>query len=208
MSNDALRFTVENGIITAIYEFDDGRWEFDRPDHDETWSWQNGQASQTKFDDGVWKTTTYADADGDGVFFRSGVTYGTPPAVTSVSPLGGHDSDDRGTDNDPWETHGHSDGDDEIVLHGAAATQGGLGADRFMVREAGHHEIGDFEARHDRIVFDTGMGLQSFEQLLSYVTGADYDGRDFTVHFGEQVSLTLAGVNPANLAASDFEVLS
>lgn len=208
MSNDALRFTVENGIITAIHELDDGRWEIERPDHDETWTWQDGQASQTRFDDGAWKTTTYADADGDGVFFRSGVTYGTPPSVTQGYPSGGHDDDIYGMDEGFRESHGHSDGDDEIALHGGTATQGGLGADRFMLREAGHHEIGDFEAHHDRIVFDTGLGLQSFEQLLRFVTGADYDGQDFTVHFGEQVSLTLVGVNPANLAASDFEVLS
>jgi hypothetical protein len=208
MSNDALRFTVENGTITAIHEFDDGRWEIERPDHDETWAWQNGQASKSEFDHGVWKTTTYADADGDGVFFRSGVTYGTPPTVTSVPTLEGHDGDAHDRDEGFRENHGHSDGDDEIALYGGAATQGGLGADRFMVREAGHHEIGDFEAHHDRIVFDTGLGLQSFEQLLGFVTGADYDGQNFTVHFGEHVSLRLVGVNPANLAASDFEVLS
>jgi hypothetical protein len=328
MSNDALRFTVENGNITAVYEFDDGQWKFDGPDHGETWTWSTGGVTKREFDDGVWKTSTYLDSDGDGLFFKSAETadaydFGngadTAVGVQTASDYGnssdddhsvGHAADDDGHEtyqgdnvgltsgatfsgaekyrfdiqdgrvvlayenehgtwrsesNDPgtsyqiegadvlkieakhygqevtryadsdgdglyvklheqWvgavsnaETpqitsalsHVHSDGDDMIAVRGNAAAVGGAGADQFVIREGAHLEVSDFAANHhDRIIFDTGLGLQSFEQLLSFVTRTEYDGQKLVVSFGEHASLTLVGVNPASLSAGDFEVLS
>ncbi len=311
MSSDALRFTVENGNITAVYEFDDGYWKFDGPDHGETWTWSASSVTKREFDDGVWKTSTYTDSDSDGIFLKATETanahaddsndddhsddrddddghetyQGDAIGLTSGAAFSGaekyrfdiqgdsvllayenehgtwrSETNDAGTSyqvdgadvlkieakrygqevtryadsdgdglyvklHEQWvgaatETnvatpqittplsHIHSDGDDMIAVRGNAAAVGGAGADCFVIREGAHLEVNDFAVHHDRIIFDTGLGLSSFEQLLSFVTRADYDGQKLVVSFGEQVSLTLVGVNPASLSAGDFEVLS
>ena len=311
MSNDAMRFTVEDGQITAIYKLDDHGWEFKYPDQNERWTSSNGQVTAAERDDGVTKMKVYTDADGDGVYFKTQETYlavqpGTQSQPSGTAEIDHHDASvqttgvvqlpgaglaqaqekygftlqgdsvaaayeiehgvqqvkrldgnetyqrdgsdvlkieskhngqelTRYTDTDgnglyvkvseqwvgadqtrgpaPQITHAlsftGSDLDDDLALTASGSAIGGQGADRFVFRELGHVEIGDFDHGHgDKIVFDTGLGLTSLEQLKSYITDARYDGHTFEVDFGDQVSLKLVGIDPSQLAADDIVILS
>ena len=86
----------------------------------------------------------------------------------------------------------------------------GHGADDFIIREAAHLRIADFNSLddHDSLVFDTGLGLTSIAQLASFVTDLHHDGQDFIVHFGDDVSITLVGVQPDQISWDDVSVMS
>ncbi len=141
--------------------------------------------------------TVYADADGDGTYFR-------------VSEQWALDSPEDG----PFRFEGRlvyspTDDDDHVGVRGGEDCHGGQGADDFVIREAAHLRIGDFNSSEDNlIIFDTGLGLTSIAQLASFVTDAQHDGQDFIVYFGDDVSITLVGVQPDQISWDDVSVLS
>lgn len=140
--------------------------------------------------------TVYKDADGDGTYHRISEQWapdsaGSPFKITDrlvFSPT-----------NDK----------DKIAVRGGEDCHGGGGSDDFVIREIAHLRIGDFSASEsDKVVFDTGFGLASKEQLASYVTESHHDGQDFIVSFGPSVSITLVGVQPGQISWDDVSVLS
>lgn len=64
------QFSIVNGQVTGIMEFENGRTEVDRMEWDERWTYQNGQVIKTERDDGRIEITTYADIDNDGYFTK------------------------------------------------------------------------------------------------------------------------------------------
>lgn len=59
---DAYKFTIENGIVTAIFEFEDGIWKPESIDSDETYSVDPSDANvviKTEVENGVTKTERY-----------------------------------------------------------------------------------------------------------------------------------------------------
>jgi hypothetical protein len=99
--------------------------------------------------------------------------------------------------------------DDFIVVRGGEDSRGGLGADGFVVREAAHLRIEDFNTlEDDELIFDTGLGLTSQEQLINHITDFNYDGQDFIVHFGLHVSITLVGIQPDEISWNSISILS
>jgi hypothetical protein len=102
-----------------------------------------------------------------------------------------------------------SDGDDLIAVATSQSALGHHGADRFVIRELGHLTIDDFDhAEGDQVVFDTGLGLQSMEHLLQFVSGTRHEGDDLIVDFGTDVSITLVGALSRGIELGDFHVLS
>ena len=94
-------------------------------------------------------------------------------------------------------------------MRGGEDCRGGQGADDFVIRDITHLRIGDFHSsEHDVLVFDTGLGLASKEQLASYVTESHHDGQSFIVHFGADVSITLVGVGPGQISWDDVSISS
>jgi hypothetical protein len=102
-SSKGYQFTLNGNTVTAVYEVERGRVEFERIDSDETWSFDGTNVSKTEWDDGRQEITTYSDANGDGLFFKTSKTYaGT--------------SSDSGRDDD--HDHGSGDNDDRSDDHG------------------------------------------------------------------------------------------
>lgn len=102
MSNDAgkgYKFNVQNGVITGVFEIENGYLKAERVDANETWTVQGNQVVKTEYDDGRIETTTYADPDGDGFYVK----------VTEVKTLSG-----TGVVTS-FESHGDTDGHAETL---------------------------------------------------------------------------------------------
>ena len=146
-------------------------------------------------------TFHYSDDDSDGLYVRDyeewAPSTGTTPAAGGALPVLSK------------LTYVATTGNDDVAVRNGLVASGGVGTDRFVVREASHMKIGDFhKGESDKLVFDTGLGLQSKAQLASYVTSTEYTGGDFIIHFGDTASVTLVGVNPATVSWDDVTVLS
>lgn len=133
-----------------------------------------------------------ADTDGDGLLERISETW-MPANATVAQTL----------------RYVSTDGDDNIAVRSSVDAVGGTGADSFVVREAAHLRIDDFDdTQGDRLVFDTGLGLTRVD-LEHYVTSIEAIGADLVVHFGPDVSITLVGVAASTtLGWDDVTVLS
>jgi hypothetical protein len=66
-ANDIKRFEIVNGVVVAVYEYDDGRWEFDPIERDEHYSLQGTNVAKQEYDDGYLETTLYSP-QGDGTY--------------------------------------------------------------------------------------------------------------------------------------------
>lgn len=87
---DLKRFDIVSGQIQRVYEFDDGRWELERIDHDETYSVSGTDVLHVERDDGWIETTVYRDLDGSGIYQEISVSHSRPgetgqPLVPQVS---------------------------------------------------------------------------------------------------------------------------
>lgn len=85
------QFTLSGNTVAAVYEVERGRVKFERMDSDETWIFDGAHVIKTEWDDGRLKTTTYSDANGDGLFLKTSKT------VTGTrSDFGRDDHHERG----------------------------------------------------------------------------------------------------------------
>lgn len=181
------------GNIVALFESEHGVLEPESIDGDETYAQQaDGTVLKTELDDGGTETTVYADTNADGLFERISETWTSPDGsvIRTLNYTGGS-------------------GDDDIAVRAGDDAAGGIGSDDFVICEAGHLRIEDFDDREgDHLVFDTGYGLTKVE-LEDYVTGLEVSGADLIVYFGADVSITLVGVaGSPTLSWDDVTVLS
>jgi hypothetical protein len=147
---------------------------------------------ESEIDDLYTNGVELADTDGDGLLERISETW-MPANATVAQTL----------------RYVSTDGDDNIAVRSSVDAVGGTGADSFVVREASHLRIDDFDdTQGDHLVFDTGLGLTRVD-LEHYVTGIEATGADLVVHFGPDVSITLVGVAASTtLGWDDVTVLS
>ncbi|MCO8163347.1 DUF4214 domain-containing protein [Pseudomonas sp. 21LCFQ010] len=87
---DLKRFDIVSGQIQRVYEFDDGRWELENIDRDETYSVSGTDVLHVERDDGWIETTVYRDLDGSGIYQEISVSHSRPgetgqPLVAQVS---------------------------------------------------------------------------------------------------------------------------
>lgn len=196
----SFKFDIADGAVIAVYELDDGVWELKPIDDDgsETYTMEGDAVIHTETKPFGSEITRYEDSDGDGIYFRTAEEWIISPIGHSVAPKFSGMLHYLPTNND-----------DFIVVRGGEDSRGGFGADGFVVREAAHLRIEDFNTlENDELIFDTGLGLTSQEQLISHITDFNYDGQDFIVHFGLHVSITLVGVQPDEISWSNVNILS
>ena len=196
----SFKFDIADGAVIAVYELDDGVWELKPIDHDgsETYTVEGDTVIRTETKPFGFEITHYEDSDGDGIYFRTAEEWVIAPAEHSIAPKFSGMLHYLPTDND-----------DFIVVRGGEDSRGGLGADGFVVREAAHLRIEDFNTlEDDELIFDTGLGLTSQEQLINHITDFNYDGQDFIVHFGLHVSITLVGIQPDEISWNSISILS
>lgn len=196
----AYKFDIANGEVTAAYEFDDGVWESESIDDDgsETYTVDGADVIRTEVKPFGTEITRYSDTDLDGVYFRVSEQWQISPDASGVVPQ-------------LHETLRFSptDDDDFIAVRAGEDCLGGHGADDFVVREAAHLRIADFNSlEDDSLVFDTGLGLTSQAHLAGFVTDIRHDGQNFIVEFGSDVSITLVGVQPDQISWDDVSVMS
>ena len=203
----AFKFTIVNGQVTEVFEIKDGIPEPKSiDDGNETYTVVGTpvdgiEVVRTEVKPFGTEITRYADIDGDGDYNR-------------ISEQWQSASDAPGTGHFKFEdnlSYSPSDGDDHIAVRGGEDCNGGLGSDDFVIREAAHLRIADFNSSEDGlIIFDTGLGLTSVDQLAGFVTGLrrSDDGQDFIVDFGPTASITLVGVPSDQISWDDASVLS
>lgn len=196
----AFMFDIENGEVTAVFELDDGVWKPKSIDDDgsETYTVDGADVIRTEVKPFGTEITRYSDTDLDGVYFRASEQWQISPDASGIVPQ-------------LHETLRFSptDDDDFIAVREGEDCFGGHGADDFVIREAAHLRINDFNSlEDDMLVFDTGLGLTSQAHLASFVTGIHHDGQNFIVDFGPDVSITLVGVQPDQISWDDVSVLS
>lgn len=196
----SFQFVITDGEVTAVYELDDGEWEQKSIDDDgsETYTVEGSEVVRTETKPFGVEITRYADADGDGIYLRVSEEWQISPDGNGVVPQLGETL-----------RYSPTDDDDYIAVRGGEDCNGGLGADGFVVREAAHLRIEDFNSlEDDTLIFDTGLGLTSIDHLASFITEIHHDGQDFIVNFGVDVSITLVGVQPNEISWDDVSVLS
>jgi len=202
-NHKTFKFDIASDKVTAVFELDDGVWKSKSIDDDgsETYTVENSKVVRTEVKPFGTEITHYADVDLDGVYLRVSEQWQSSPGA----PADGHHfkfEDDL--------SFSPSDGDDNIAVRGGEDCHGGHGADDFVIREAAHLRIADFNSPddHDSLVFDTGLGLTSVAHLAGFVTNFHHDGQNFIGNFGDDVSITLAGVPPGQISWDDVSVLS
>lgn len=203
-SHKAFQFTIVDGEVTQVFEIKDGVPEPKSIDDDGSETYgvdSDGVVTRTEVKPFGTEITRYADIDGDTFYNR-------------ISELWQSADDAPGSGHFKFEddlSYSPTDGDDHIAVRGGEDCHGGQGADDFVIREATHLRIADFSSNEDGlIIFDTGLGLVSVDQLASYVTGIrrSDDDQDFIVDFGSTASITLVGVPSDQISWDDVSVLS
>ena len=198
----AYKFDIANGEVVAVFELDDGVFEPEPIDDDgsEIYTIEGTEVVRTDLEAFGTEITRYADEDGYGIYFRVSEQWlpsSDAPAGSTMPQL------------TEALRYSPTDGDDFIAVRGGDNSQGGLGADSFVIREAAHLRIEDFKSSDDDfLIFDTGRGLTSKEQLTSFITDIHHDGHDLFFEFGAHVSITLVGVQPSDISWDDVSILS
>ncbi len=195
------QFTInDNNEVTEVFEIKDGVRELKPIDDDGTESYavgDGGRVIRTDIEDFGSEITTYADDDGDLTYYRIAEQWAPDSPGTGPFKI-----EDR-------LVFSPSDDSDKIAVRSGEDCHGGGGKDDFVIREPGNLRIGDYSASDDDlVVFDTGLGLASKEELQGYVTDLHYVGADLVVVFGSAASITLVGVPEGQITWDDVSVLS
>lgn len=72
---DAYRFDLVNGQVVNLQELDDGRWQSERIDVNETWTFDGVNLIKTEREGSGSEISTYADPNADGVFTKISEVY-------------------------------------------------------------------------------------------------------------------------------------
>lgn len=84
---DSKRFDISGDRILGVYEFDDGRWQPERIDGNDSYCLSGDDVVHVELDDGWQETTIYRDLDGSGVYREVSIVHGRPgESVTPLSP--------------------------------------------------------------------------------------------------------------------------
>jgi hypothetical protein len=75
MSDEQLKFDIENGIISAVYELDDGVWELEDISENKTYTIEGSDILEAETYTTHIEVKTYQDSDGDGIYTRVSEQY-------------------------------------------------------------------------------------------------------------------------------------
>lgn len=172
------RFDIANGRVTQVYDIEHGRTQREDMDAHEVYSLSGRDVICTETQWGGQEITTYRDDNGDGLFIKLSERWVADTGIDGGSP----------STTTPW---------------------GSTNADRFVIRDL--RELNHTSFRHnegDHLVFDTGRGYCSVEDLLSHVTEVHEDDRGLHVRFDQDEPITLTGVRACDIQLDDLSVLS
>lgn len=191
-------FSADGTQVTAFYEYEDGVLEQEDIGAKDVFTVTEGTVTHTRTKPFGSEVKVYQDTDGDGYYERVSEQWigsATPPTNNPVPALA------------HVLRYLPTDGDDFIAVRVGGGGTGGLGADQFVVKEAGNLRIEDFDRDEgDKLVFDTGLGLANKEQLMSYITQVTQDGDNLVVEFGSAATITLVGITLSEIGWDDVFV--
>ncbi|SDY27301.1 CAP domain-containing protein [Nitrosomonas sp. Nm33] len=76
------------------------------------------------------------------------------------------------------------------------------GNDTFGFYTLGHFQVNDFTIGEDYLFFDSGkFGINSIEQLVSFITNINQTTDGTTIEFGQDASINLVGINLNDITA-------
>lgn len=85
MSSDLYKFTIRNGQIVAVYEYDDGIFKAERVDANESWALDaEGNVVKTEVERGRTETKVFSDPNGDGIYTEMSERYTATGSNTST----------------------------------------------------------------------------------------------------------------------------
>jgi hypothetical protein len=200
--HDKYRFDITDGQVVAVFEFDDGRLE--QEDISENSYTVEGDTviEREQYANGV-EEKRYQDLDGDGFYTQiSSEWVVSDDDTSSTSRVGNFSLQNRlvveGGDND-----------DFVLLSSNSGNAGRNGADNFVFRDLGKTTVVDFSVEEgDRLVFDTGLGLQGFEDIEPHILEIRLEDQKVTLDFGENGSITLIGLSGAEASLDLVDVMS
>lgn len=111
---DLVKFTIVDGQVTEVFEFDDGRWERERIDHDESYSIDGDTILKTEFDDGFLKTVSFIDINGDGVFIEGSRSFSSSTSPEYVYDYSEYHHNETETETEEYEQSEYSESNDHL----------------------------------------------------------------------------------------------
>ncbi|SBS36227.1 hypothetical protein MAQ5080_03395 [Marinomonas aquimarina] len=190
----------ELGNFVALYEYeDDGSLENETED-DSTYVFIDGLLYETEVEDYGVEISIYSDADNDGVYEKISSEYSLNEGATGSDFVLTGSLGVLGSDNDDW-----------ILMSDFVESEGGSGADSFIMRDLTESTVKDFNVEEgDKIVFDTGFGLSDVDELAQYVSELAYDSvtQTLTVDFNGLASLEIVGIADFQISWDIVDVLS
>lgn len=192
------KFTISDGTVTEVFEIKDGEEKPDPISDSESYGLDGDDVVRTDFIEGVGsEITVYKDTDKDGIYHRFSETW------SSDSPGAGPFKIEERL------VYTGTDDSEKIAVRDGEDCHGGGGKDDFVLREAGNLRIADYSSSDDGlIIFDTGLGLTSKEEVQGYVTDLHYEGDDLVVVFGSAATITLVGVPSDQISWDNVDVQS
>ncbi len=184
---DAYRFSTSNGQISAVYEWDDGRWQADRIDANDSWLLSGAQVIHTETERSIAEVSVFEDTNADGIYYKVSESYrnitSTGSSIDSIDSNTTQLLGEVGTTGvDVWlgtsadDSYDGSDGVDDIYggegsdhLYGGNDNDhlsGGIGSDR-LDGSAGDDHLNGGDG-FDRAIFSVNYG-----DIESYGFSAD-----------------------------------
>lgn len=197
---DTYKFNFVDGAIASITETeDDGSTKFEIPEANETFTYDGTDIIKSQVYASGQELTRFV-LNSDGLYVKTSEQWvlNSDNVSSIATPVLIEVLDYEG-----------SELDDNIAVTLTQSAIGGTGADKFVIRDLGHMLIDDFNSgESDLLVFDTGLGLQSVDQLISFVTNVDIVGENLVVEFGSDISITIVGAVNSEIDWGDVIVLS
>ncbi|QBE68386.1 Alkaline phosphatase [Synechococcus sp. WH 8101] len=181
---DRYKFRHSKGVVTRLWEWDDGRWERESIDRDESWTYKNGKLIKKEREHGRVEVEIYSDPNKDGVFaFVSKRFEGSRTSGASRKLAGSRRRDDiDGSDRDD-SIHGYDHDDYLYGRRGDDIINGGRGRDTAR-----------FSGRNNRINLNTTKWQNTGDgrdRLISIENVDAGSGRDVVT--GNRLANTLNG---------------
>jgi Ca2+-binding RTX toxin-like protein len=160
--DDTYVFEFNGNLVTAVYEYEHGRLEYERIKSYETWSFDGTTVTKTEVEHGVTETSTYTDSDGDGLYTQTSHSYGSSSASESETTSELSDDSDNDTDDSAGDDYlGSSDDDILSGSTGDDTLDAGDGDDDVYGGDGDDVIIGGDDGGDD--VYDGGVGHDTLE---------------------------------------------
>lgn len=205
-SSKGYQFTIQNGLVTQVFEIKNGHVKQKGIDFDKSWSVQGSDIVKTEFEHGIAETTIYADADGNGIYAKTSVVQ----SGSNLENLSRHNEGHDGNDSDEsWTGTGFDDhyngagGSDHLSSDAGNDNLFGGDSDDYLYAAVGNDTV-DAGAGDDLIVGGAGKdqliggaGSDTFKFTACLDAGTSAANRDVIVDFSAGDKIDVSAMDAA-----------